>query len=117
MTVEPNTEQQRQTASLASSQTSSSASEDKVRLQLFVNGIDGNARVIIQRLEKLFAPLNETDFELEVHDVSQEPELLEQENILVLPTLVKSSPKPPRRLIGDMARDEIIKQHIDFPVH
>lgn len=115
MAIGTNTE--RQSASTFSSQATSSACEDKIRLQLFVNGIDGNARIIIQRLEKLLAPLNETDFELEVYDVSQEPELLEQENILVLPTLVKSSPKPSRRLIGDMARDEVIKQHIDFPVH
>ena len=44
-------------------------------------------------------------FEIEVIDVSERPDLAEQEQILVVPTVVRVAPFPERRVIGDLSDD------------
>ena len=47
-------------------------------------------------------------YELEVVDLSQHPALAEGEQIIAAPTLVKQSPLPLRRFIGDLSQTERI---------
>jgi len=47
-------------------------------------------------------------YELEVVDLSQRPALAEGEQIIAAPTLVKQSPLPLRRFIGDLSQTERI---------
>jgi circadian clock protein KaiB len=41
-------------------------------------------------------------FDLEIIDVYQKPALIRDEQVFATPTLVKKSPAPERRMIGDM---------------
>jgi circadian clock protein KaiB len=45
-------------------------------------------------------------YELQVIDVLEHPELAEQDNILATPTLIKQLPPPLRRLIGDLSNKQ-----------
>ncbi len=48
-------------------------------------------------------------YDLEVVDIYQQPAEAVDEQIIAAPTLVKTLPKPPRRLIGDLSdRDRVI---------
>ncbi len=42
-------------------------------------------------------------YNLEVIDIIENLEMAEKDNILATPTLVKSSPPPERRIIGDLS--------------
>lgn len=42
-------------------------------------------------------------YELEVIDIHQQPELARDEQIIAVPTLVRSLPPPLRRLVGDLS--------------
>jgi len=53
-------------------------------------------------------------FELEVVDLSQHPSLAEAERIIAAPTLVKQSPLPLRRFIGDLSQTERILHGLDL---
>lgn len=46
------------------------------------------------------------EYELEVIDVRERPELAERDKILATPTLIKQLPPPLRRLIGDLSDRE-----------
>ena len=45
-------------------------------------------------------------YDLEVIDAYQQAELARDEQIVVLPTLIKSLPGPLRRMVGDLADEE-----------
>lgn len=46
------------------------------------------------------------DYELEVIDVLENPQVAEDEKILATPTLIKELPEPLRRIIGDLSDRE-----------
>jgi circadian clock protein KaiB len=48
-------------------------------------------------------------YELQVIDVLEQPELAEEEKILATPTLIKQLPPPLRRVIGDLSdKDKVL---------
>jgi circadian clock protein KaiB len=49
------------------------------------------------------------EYELEIIDVLEHPQLAEDEKILATPTLIKRLPPPLRRVIGDLSdRDRVL---------
>jgi circadian clock protein KaiB len=42
-------------------------------------------------------------YQLEIIDVVERPDLAEQERILVTPTVIRAAPSPQRRVIGDLS--------------
>ncbi len=72
-------------------------------LRLFVAGASSNSVRAIVNLKAICEQYLAGRYELEVIDVHQQSSLAEQEQIIALPLLIKVSPKPERRLIGDMS--------------
>lgn len=71
-------------------------------LRLYVSGQALNSRVAIRNLETLRGLLAaETD--VEIVDVRERPELAEEDHILATPTLVRRTPTPVRKIIGDLS--------------
>ena len=49
------------------------------------------------------------EYELQVIDVLEQPQLAEDERILATPTLIKQLPPPLRRVIGDLSdKDKVL---------
>lgn len=81
----------------------------RVHLRLYVTGNTAYSQQAARNLEKLFDVQRSNQFELEVVDVLEHPELAEQDKILATPTLVKLLPRPIRKIIGDLSnRQEVI---------
>ena len=75
-------------------------------LRLFVAGA---SPVSVRAINNLQAILNEhlkDRFELEIIDVHQQPELVQSDDVTAVPMLIKQTPLPKRRLIGDMSDTE-----------
>lgn len=53
-------------------------------------------------------------YELEVIDLREEPALAGERDILAVPTLVRESPSPPQRLIGDLSNRERLLLALDL---
>ena len=60
----------------------------------------------IQSLRRFLTEELTKQFELEVVDVLQHPHLAIKEGILATPTLVRVSPPPPLRIVGDYTNRE-----------
>lgn len=45
-------------------------------------------------------------YRIEVIDLIQQPQLAREEQILAIPTVVRRSPLPPRRIVGDLSSTE-----------
>ena len=72
-------------------------------LRLFVTGATPNSTRAIANLKEICEMHLKGNYELEIIDVYQQPVMAENEQIIALPLLIKKSPSPERRLIGDMS--------------
>jgi circadian clock protein KaiB len=72
-------------------------------LRLFVTGTTPRSSRAIQNIRAICEDNLPGRYDLEVVDIYQHPEHVKTEQIVVTPTLVKLSPLPVRKLIGDLS--------------
>ena len=75
-------------------------------LRLFVTGASPNSSRAISNLKQICETYLKDNYELEIIDVYQQPMIAEREQIIALPMLLKVSPSPERRLMGDLSDTE-----------
>ena len=75
----------------------------KCVLRLYVAGASDRSRQAILRARQLCETELNSNFELEVIDVYQQPILARDGQIVATPTLVRQFPRPVRRLIGNLS--------------
>ena len=78
----------------------------KYLLRLFVTGASSRTSTAIANLRRICEQELEGQYDLEIIDVLQFPDVAEDEKILATPTLIKSLPPPLRRVIGDLSDKE-----------
>jgi circadian clock protein KaiB len=75
-------------------------------LKLYVTGSTPRAKLAIANLRRICDQELNGDYELQIIDVLEQPQLAEDERILATPTLIKQLPPPLRRVIGDLSDSE-----------
>lgn len=80
----------------------------RFRLRLFVSGATPRSTRAIANIKSLAEKRLQGRYDLEVIDAYQDPELVRDQQILVLPTLVKELPPPLRRLVGDLSNEDSV---------
>lgn len=88
--------------------------EGRYRFQLFVTGTTPRSARAIQNLRTICEDNLQGRFDLEVIDIYQHPEYVRAEQVVVTPTLVKQSPLPVRKLIGDLSDKERVLAALDI---
>ena len=83
-------------------------------LRLYVAGATPQSIKAITNLKRICEEHIARRYELEVINIYQQPVLLEGEQILATPTLIKKLPLPLRKFIGDMANTEKILLGLDI---
>ena len=73
------------------------------RLYLFVARDSAASATAIVQLKRIVAEYLPPRSIVEVIDVFEEPDRAKEEQILAIPTLVRKSPRPVRRVIGDLS--------------
>src|SRR3954471_23374050 len=74
----------------------------KFFLRLYVAGATTRSRQALRRVYQLCEAELKDNYELEVIDVYQQPELARENQIVATPTLIKEYPRPVRRFIGNL---------------
>jgi circadian clock protein KaiB len=75
-------------------------------LRLFVSGATPRSTRAIANIKALGEKRLSGRYDLEVIDAYQQAQLARDEQIVVLPTLIKSPPFPLRRMVGDLSDEE-----------
>lgn len=84
--------------------------EDDYILRLFVTGASPNSVRAITNIKLICENHLAGRYSLEIIDVYQQGLVAETEQVVALPLLVKTSPLPVRRLIGDMSNtDKVLR--------
>ena len=87
---------------------------EKYILRLYVTGMTPKSSKTIANIRKLCEEYLAGRYELEVIDMYQQPKLVQGEQVIAAPTLIKKLPLPLRRLIGDMSDTERFLVGIDL---
>lgn len=86
----------------------------KFKLKLFISGLTPRAQQTIENLWAICEKEYPEQYELQVIDVLEHPEMAEKERILATPTVIKELPLPLRRLIGDLSDSEKVLMGLDL---
>jgi circadian clock protein KaiB len=75
-------------------------------LKLFITGTTPHSRRAIINTKRICEKYLKDNYDLEVIDIYQKPDVAKKEQLIAAPTLIKVLPKPMRRLIGDMSNEK-----------
>jgi circadian clock protein KaiB len=85
----------------------------KYLLKLYVTGKTPRAELAIANLRRICDEELRGEYEMQIIDVLEHPQLAEDEKILATPTLIKRLPPPLRRVIGDLSDKEKVLLGLD----
>ncbi len=80
----------------------------KYIIRLFVSGILQNSVHAIKNINQICNEHLKDNYELEIIDIYQQPELAISEQIIAIPVMIIKYPLPERRIIGDLSNVEKI---------
>jgi circadian clock protein KaiB len=81
-------------------------------LRLYVSGSTPRSTEAIRNIKQICEEHLAGQYDLQVFDIYQQPEVTSAQQILAAPTLVKESPGPLRRLIGNLSDTKHILQRL-----
>ena len=76
---------------------------EKYVLRLYVSGSTSKSALAVENIKRICEQHLKSRYDLEVVDIYQQPSLARDDQIVAVPTLIKRSPLPLRRLIGDLS--------------
>lgn len=80
----------------------------KYILKLYITGNTPRSQRAIANILRICQEELSEQYQVEIVDVLEQPEMAEQEKILVTPTLIKQLPPPIQRIIGDMSNTDTL---------
>ena len=83
-------------------------------LRLYVSGSTSKSALAIENIKRVCEQHLNNRYDLEVIDIYQQPNLARDEQIVAVPTLIKRSPLPVRRLIGDLSNLQKVLLGLDL---
>ncbi len=83
-------------------------------LKLYVAGQSPKSVNAIANIKKICEENLQGQYELDVIDLYQQPQLAQGEQIIAVPTLIRTLPPPLRRIIGDLSDTERVLVGLDI---
>ncbi|MBE9195872.1 circadian clock KaiB family protein [Synechocystis sp. LEGE 06083] len=76
------------------------------QLRLYVAGQTSKSLTAFANLKRICEEYLNGQYQIEIIDLTQHPELAIEDSILALPTLVRKLPEPIKKIIGDLSNTE-----------
>ena len=86
------------------------SSPRSLSLRLFVAGGSPESAIAIANLQALFPDDERSTVEIEIVDVESDPARAARDGIVVTPTLLKLSPSPPCRILGNLRNGPALRE-------
>ena len=83
--------------------------QDKLVLRLYVSGMSPKSMEAIENIRTLCNNYPDENYDLEIIDIYQHPELASIDHIVFSPSLIKLLPLPKKVLIGTMYNTDRVK--------
>ncbi len=86
------------------------------KLRLYIAGASPNSNRAINNIRNFCEDYLKDRHELEIIDVYQQPQIASKDQVIALPLLIKLSPAPLKRLIGDMSDTARVMKGLDLDI-
>ena len=83
-------------------------------LRLYVSDHTPKSAAAFANLKRICEEHLAGNYRIEVIDLCQQPQLAQEEQIVAIPTVVRRSPLPPRRVVGDLSSAEKTLRGLQF---
>ena len=87
---------------------------DGYNLRLYVAGQTPKSVAAIANLKKICERHLTGRYEIEVVDLTKNPDLAQRHQIIAIPTLIRQLPEPLKRIIGDLSNAEKVLVGLDI---
>ena len=95
----------------------SATDNGKHKFILFVSGMSVKSGHAIENLRKICETYLTDNFELQIIDISRDKEQAVNYQIVGIPTLIRTSPAPPRIILGDLSDTEKVLRVLNINVN
>jgi len=102
------------TAKRKAMKTSPEPNREMMDLRLYVAGQTPKSLAAVSNLKKICSEYLDRQYRIEVIDLTKNPALARDHQILAIPTLVRSLPVPIRKIIGDLSDTEQVIIGLDI---
>ena len=82
-------------------------------MKLYISGKTPKSNRAVASVKKICEEHYAGRYELAVIDILEDPEAAEREQIMATPMLIKESPSPSRRIVGDLTNKSKVLAAID----
>jgi len=89
--------------------------DDKIVLALYVAGSTLRSERAIANIHRILSDFLDANCEVRIIDVLEDPESAETARVMATPTLVRETPAPERRIIGDLSDTKAVLRSLDLP--
>lgn len=89
---------------------------ERYRLRLYVAGSTPRSMLAVKNIRNICERHLTGLYDLEVIDIYQHPEAAAGAQIIAAPTLIKLSPEPSRRAIGDLSNEHKVLTTLSLPI-
>jgi len=90
------------------------SNNDRLVLTLYVTATTPRSTKAIANIRKLCDEYLAGKYDLDIVDISHDPEMARADQLIAAPTLIKRLPLPLRRFIGDMSDTNRLKIGLDI---
>lgn len=84
--------------------------------QLFITGATPNSARAVRNCKEICEHFLAGRYSLHIVDIYQQPELAREQQILAVPTLLRTQPLPRRQIIGDLSAHEKVLEALGLPI-
>lgn len=88
-----------------------------IRLRLFIAGDNVRSKNAVRNLRQVCEDLLGGEYELDLIDVLEQPELADEARVLATPTVIRLAPPPLRRAVGDLSDLGALADALDLTTH
>ena len=89
-------------------------SKPQYLLHLYISGATSRSRRALTNIKQICDQHLTERYDLQVFDIYQTPDQLLEDNVIAAPTLIKKTPLPVRRFIGDLSDTEKVIRGLEI---
>lgn len=86
--------------------------QDKWIFELYVAGMSPHTITAITNLKEFCKHFLQAEYEITIVDLTEQPQLARERQIFAIPTLIKVSPDPECRSIGDLSNTDSLRRQL-----
>lgn len=85
------------------------------QFRLYIAGQTPRCLIAINNIKKICQTHLQENYNLEIIDLLEKPELAREHQIFAIPTLIRLTPLPTRKVVGDLSDAEKTLSHLQIP--